>query len=75
MAKPVQARESREPYWRQVVDRWKRSGLAVPAFCRREGLNQATFYHWRMRSPTLDRLRARWFSAFGWLTTCWHGSA
>jgi hypothetical protein len=46
MAKPVQAREGREPYWRQVVDRWKQSGLTVPAFCRREGLNQAAFYRW-----------------------------
>jgi hypothetical protein len=55
MAKPVQAREGREPYWRQVVDRWKQSGLAVPAFCRREGLNQGTFYHWRWELKRRDR--------------------
>src|SRR5262249_35587670 len=47
MAKPVHVREGREPYWRQVVARWKRSGLGVSAFCQREGLNQATFYRWR----------------------------
>ena len=38
MAKPVQVREGREPYWRQVVDRGKRSGLAAPhvlSLCRR----------------------------------------
>jgi hypothetical protein len=34
MAKPVPAREGREPYWRQVVARWKRSGLGVSAFCQ-----------------------------------------
>jgi hypothetical protein len=55
MAKLVQARKSREPYWRQVVDRWKQSGLAVPAFCRREGLNQATFYHWRRELKRRDQ--------------------
>ena len=57
MAKPVQARERREPYWRQVVDRWKQSGLAVPAFCRREGLNQATFYHWRWELKRRDQAK------------------
>ena len=57
MAKPVQAREGREPYWRQVVDRWKRSGLAVPAFCRREGLNQATFYRWRWELKRRDQTK------------------
>ena len=57
MAKPVQAREGREPYWRQVVDRWKQSGLAVPAFCRREGLNQATFYHWRWELKRRDQAK------------------
>src|SRR3954470_19387089 len=55
MAKPVQVGEGREPYWRQVVARWKRSGLGVPAFCRREGLNQATFYWWRWELKRRDQ--------------------
>lgn len=55
MAKPVQAREGREPYWRQVVARWKQSGLGVPAFCRREGLNQTTFYRWRSELKRRDQ--------------------
>ncbi len=55
MVKPVQGRVGREPYWRQVVDRWKRSGLTVPAFCRSEGLNQATFYHWRWKLKRRDQ--------------------
>ena len=57
MAKPVRAREGREPYWRQVVDRWKRSGLAVPALCRREGLNQATFCRWRWELQRRDQAK------------------
>jgi hypothetical protein len=55
MAKPVQVREGREPYWRQVVERWNRSGLAVRAFCRRERLNQATFYRWRWELKHRDQ--------------------
>ena len=47
MAKSVHARPSREPYWRQVLARWKRSGLSVRAFCGAEGLNPMTFYWWR----------------------------
>ena len=47
MAKAVHGRPSREPYWRQVLARWKRSGLSVRAFCGAEGLNPMTFYWWR----------------------------
>ena len=61
MAKPVQAREGREPYWRQVVARWERSGLGVPAFCRREGLNQATFYRWRWELKRRDQPKPAFF--------------
>jgi putative transposase len=39
--------------WRELVARQASSGLSVPAFCRREGLNAWTFYGWR------SRLRAR----------------
>ena len=55
MAKLVHVREGREPYWRQVVARWKRSGLGVSAFCQREGLNQATFYRWRWELQRRDQ--------------------
>jgi hypothetical protein len=55
MAKPVQVGEGREPYWRQVVARWKRSGLGVSTFCRREGLKQATFYWWRWELKRRDQ--------------------
>jgi phosphoglycerate dehydrogenase-like enzyme len=37
MTKSVHGRPSREPYWRQVLARWKRCGLSVRAFCGAEG--------------------------------------
>src|SRR3954453_11105422 len=46
---------SREPYWRLVVARWKRSGLTVGEFCRSESLNQATFYWWRRELRRRDQ--------------------
>src|SRR4051794_28817431 len=39
----------RQSYWRQVLGRWRRSGLSVRAFCRAEGVNEAQFYWWRRK--------------------------
>jgi transposase len=39
----------RESYWRQVLARWRRSGLSVRAFCRAEGVNEPQFYWWRRK--------------------------
>jgi transposase len=55
MAKSVHARPSREPYWRQVIARWKRSGLSVRAFCGAESLNPMTFYWWRRELGRRDQ--------------------
>lgn len=33
--------------WRTLLSRFERSGLAVTAFCRREGISAASFYRWR----------------------------
>ena len=55
MAKSVHGRPSREPYWRQVIARWKRSGLSVRAFCGAEGLNPMTFYRWRKELGRRDQ--------------------
>ena len=57
MAKSVHGRPSREPYWRQVIARWKRSGLSVRAFCGAEGLNPMTFYWWRRELGRRDQPR------------------
>jgi transposase-like protein len=39
----------REKYWREVVSRQEKSGLAVRPFCRQEGLCAHTLYGWRQR--------------------------
>jgi transposase len=39
----------REPYWRRVLGRWRRSGLSVRAFCQAEGVNEPQFYWWRRK--------------------------
>jgi transposase len=35
--------------WQQRLERFRRSGLTVPAFCNREGISAASFYTWRRR--------------------------
>ena len=44
----------REPYWRQVLARWRRSGLKVRAFCRAEGVSEPGFYWWRRKLERAD---------------------
>jgi transposase-like protein len=38
-----------EPFWRDLIDRWKASGQSIAAFCAAHGVSQATFYAWRRR--------------------------
>jgi transposase len=38
--------------WQQRLERFRRSGLTVPAFCDREGISTASFYAWRRRLQT-----------------------
>jgi len=35
--------------WRELIARQSSSGMAVPEFCRREGLNASVFWRWRSR--------------------------
>jgi transposase len=44
----------RESYWRQVLARWRRSGLSVRAFCRAQGVNEPRFYWWRRKLGQVD---------------------
>jgi transposase-like protein len=39
----------REAFWRLAVSEQRASGLSVRAFCRREGLSDASLYAWRRR--------------------------
>lgn len=43
-ASGVAARE-----WRERMGRWRRAGLSVSEFCRREGVSEPSFYQWRRR--------------------------
>jgi transposase-like protein len=38
-----------EPFWRDLIDRWKASGQSVVAFCAAHQVSPATFYAWRKR--------------------------
>ena len=44
----------REPYWRMVLARWRRSGLSVRTFCRAEGVSEPSFYGWRRKLDQAD---------------------
>ena len=35
--------------WQQRLERFRHSGLTIPAFCDREGISTASFYAWRRR--------------------------
>jgi hypothetical protein len=38
---------SKERYWREVIRRWKASGLEIRRFCKREGVSENCFHWWR----------------------------
>jgi len=44
-----------EPFWRDLIDRWKASGQAVAAFCAAHCVSPATFYFWRKRLAASGR--------------------
>jgi hypothetical protein len=41
-----------EPFWRNLIDRWKASGQHVAAFCAANRVSPATFYSWPKRLAT-----------------------
>ena len=53
-----------EPFWRDLIDRWKASGQSVAAFCAAHGVSQATFYAWRKRLAARTPSTARTAPAF-----------
>jgi len=44
-----------EPFWRDLIERWKASGQSVAAFCAAHRVSQATFYTWRKRLTNRTR--------------------
>jgi hypothetical protein len=45
-----------EPFWRDLIDRWKVSDQSVAAFCAANRVSQATFYSWRKRLASQTRI-------------------
>jgi transposase-like protein len=51
----VKRNGNKEREWRGWVEKQRRSGQAVRAFCREQGLNEATLYRWRREIERRDR--------------------
>jgi hypothetical protein len=49
MFRSTRRRFKPEPFWRDLIERWKGSGQSVAAFCAAHRVSQATFYCWRKR--------------------------
>src|ERR1700688_4470285 len=51
-----QARDRRkERFWRQLLQRWQRSGLSIRAFCQQHDCSEPCFYAWRRTLEQRDR--------------------
>lgn len=40
--------------WRERLGRWQRLQCSITEFCRREGISQPSFFHWRRRLATAN---------------------
>jgi hypothetical protein len=49
MPRTTHREQTPEPFWRDLIVRWKASGQTVAAFCAAQRVSQATFYSWRKR--------------------------
>jgi hypothetical protein len=47
----------KEQLWRQVLARWRSSGLSVRAYCELHRIPQPSFYWWRREIPRRDSAR------------------
>ena len=55
MGREKRESHDRERYWRGVLERWRRSGISIRAFCREEGVSEFSFYRWRKRFGAEER--------------------
>ena len=55
MAHGQQRNPDKEQFWRDVMTRWRDSGLTVRAFCRRQRLSEPSFYGWRRELAQRDQ--------------------
>jgi hypothetical protein len=49
MPRPSRRDPKPEPFWRDLIARWRASGQTVAAFCAAHRVSPATFYAWRKR--------------------------
>ena len=56
MSRPSDPRKLAE--WRERLERFSSSGLAVGPFCVREGVSTASFYNWRKKLTLRGRSRS-----------------
>ena len=48
--------------WTDRLSRFRRGGETVAAFCRSEGVSEASFYLWKRKlTPTFRSITVRWF--------------
>src|SRR5579871_6610751 len=64
MSRSSPRRSRPEPFWRDLIDRWKASGQSVAAFCAAHQVGPATFYSWRKRLNPRARCATRPAPAF-----------
>lgn len=48
----------KENFWRNVLEKQRRSGLSIRAFCARQGLSEPSFHAWRRTLAERDRQSA-----------------
>jgi transposase len=54
-----QAKAQREVFWRNVIRRWKLSGLPKTEFCNRESVSSASLHYWMKELRRRDGSRVR----------------
>jgi|SRR5271168_3060908 len=58
MTRRGQFNRGKERFWRQVLRRWRRSGLSIRDFCAAESLAEPSFYSWRRTLADRDQQAA-----------------
>jgi hypothetical protein len=60
----------KEQHWRQLIERWQRSGLSARAFRQRHHLAVPSFYAWRRRLRQCDGLANQKTATVTFLSAC-----
>ena len=47
----------KEREWRGILARWKAGGLKGRPFCKREGIQESSFFHWKREIRLRDQRR------------------